>query len=74
MPCWKMVKIVNIIMGTLMNLMDIMPSYGARRLKICRKCDRMKTGAVLGERCGKCGCILKSKVAVESEKCPDGKW
>lgn len=74
MPCWKMVKIINIITGTVNNLMNIMPSYGEDRLEICRKCDKLKVGVMFGERCGKCGCILKSKVTVESEKCPDGKW
>lgn len=25
-------------------------------------------------RCGKCGCFMKAKVALESAKCPVGKW
>lgn len=39
------------------------------RLDVCKSCDEYKNG-----RCGKCGCFLRFKTAIESESCPLGKW
>lgn len=39
------------------------------RLDICKKCVHYIQG-----RCAVCGCILKYKTKMETEKCPIDKW
>lgn len=40
------------------------------RLAVCGDCEQ---GA--GRRlCGACGCVIKVKVRLASEACPEGKW
>jgi hypothetical protein len=41
----------------------------AERIKICQECPLLR-----GLRCSKCGCNTVAKVALEGEKCPEGKW
>lgn len=41
----------------------------AERLNVCRKCPFYRFG-----KCQICGCFLRAKTALESEKCPLGKW
>lgn len=43
----------------------------AERLEICKGCEFYIPDQ---DRCGKCGCPLKSKSAWKSSKCPIGKW
>lgn len=43
----------------------------AERLEICKGCEFYIPAQ---DRCGKCGCYLKSKSAWKSSKCPIGKW
>ena len=43
----------------------------AERLEICKGCEFYIPDQ---DRCGKCGCYLKSKSAWKSSKCPIGKW
>jgi hypothetical protein len=43
----------------------------AERLEICKGCEFYIPEQ---DRCGKCGCFLKSKSAWKSSKCPIGKW
>ena len=38
-----------------------------KRLLICSDCTNCRT-------CPKCGCYLKAKAALATEKCPEGKW
>lgn len=38
-----------------------------KRIKICSKCHG-------GWRCPHCGCFIKAKAALLTEKCPEGKW
>jgi len=42
-----------------------------QRLDICKGCEFYIPEQ---DRCGKCGCYLKSKSAWKSAKCPIGKW
>ena len=42
-----------------------------KRLEICQGCEFYIPEQ---DRCGKCGCYLKSKSAWKSSKCPIGKW
>ena len=42
-----------------------------RRLNICYDCDRFDKASI---RCLECGCKLKAKANIDSEKCPLGKW
>ena len=40
------------------------------RLKVCKECNY-----ILNEkRCKLCGCYLKPKAALLTEKCPDARW
>ena len=41
----------------------------ARRSGICEGCDFYKEGV-----CARCGCLTVSKVVLNTEKCPVGKW
>ena len=67
-------KVLNIIVGTFNNLFGIMPSFGRSRMRKCMGCAHVRNGKVLGYRCSRCGCILRSKVTVRDEKCPIGVW
>lgn len=40
-----------------------------RRWSICVACDQL-----VSERCLKCGCYMRVKVGLATEKCPIGKW
>lgn len=42
----------------------------AQRLAICKPCPYRTRD----NRCSSCGCFIKAKVRVPSEKCPNGKW
>ena len=42
----------------------------SQRMAICRKCPSMTRD----KRCVHCGCFLKLKTRVPTEKCPTGKW
>ena len=44
-----------------------------RRLDICNRCEH-KIKYMGSYICDQCGCILKSKASVESEKCLMNKW
>lgn len=67
-------KVVNIIVGTFRNIFNIKTSFENERLKICNKCEHRKHIKGLGDICTQCGCVIKSKVKVDSEKCVDNKW
>lgn len=41
----------------------------AERLEICEPCDRR-----VGLSCGECGCWLRPKAKMRTEKCPLSKW
>lgn len=73
--CRKMVirKLLNIIVGNWRNITGYKSDEQKRRLKICKSCEHnIKFG---GTRiCDQCGCIIKSKASVESEKCLMNKW
>ena len=66
-------KIRNIIVGNWRNLTGYTSDEQIRRLDICKTCEHnIKFG---GTRiCELCGCIIKSKVSIESEKCLMNKW
>lgn len=53
------------------------------RLDICKGCEHLKRSVVglsesadvsLTDRCDVCGCFVRGKVLIESERCPNGKW
>lgn len=59
-------------------LIDLMPEEKrapaetrARRLSVCRVCDRLQNGM-----CTLCGCYVEIRAAKKHMKCPDvpGKW
>lgn len=66
-------KIRNIIVGNWRNLIGYTSDEQKRRLDICKTCEHNIKFS--GTRiCNLCGCILKSKAAVEDEKCYINKW
>lgn len=66
-------KIKNIIIGNWRNLTGYKSDEQKRRLDICKTCrHNVKFGRA--RICNLCGCILKSKTAVEDEKCYINKW
>ena len=66
-------KIRNIIVGNWRNLTGYTSDEQKRRLDICKSCEHniKFSGARI---CELCGCILKSKASIESEKCLINKW
>ena len=66
-------KIRNIIVFNQINLNDYTSDETKRKRYICKSCEHnikyMKTRI-----CDQCGCIIKSKTTVESEKCLMNKW
>ena len=66
-------KIRNIIVGNWKNLTGYTSDEVERRRSICKKCD--SNIKFMGTRiCEHCGCIIKSKTAVLTEKCLMNKW
>lgn len=45
----------------------------AGRLEICATCPH-RTASMVGDRCLKCGCIIKLKARIPMAHCPIGKW
>jgi heterodisulfide reductase subunit A-like polyferredoxin len=44
-----------------------------KRLAICNSCPHKEE--LIGQpRCGACGCFLKLKASLATEKCPKDKW
>ena len=43
------------------------------RLSFCKVCEHKKM-VYKAIACGKCGCIMQSKVRFTRQKCPIGKW
>jgi|TARA_R100000963_G_C4614635_1_gene83939 hypothetical protein len=44
------------------------------RMKICHSCEHLKMGFIKPSECEVCGCIIRLKVKIPSEKCPIDKW
>lgn len=66
-------KIRNIIVGNWRNLTGYQSDEMKRRLDICKSCEHnIKFGST--RICDQCGCILKSKASIDSEKCLMNKW
>jgi len=64
-------KLFNILIGTWRNLIGYDRDYIRKRRKICKSCEH--NIKFMGTRiCDKCGCVIKSKTAVENEQC--NKW
>ena len=66
-------KIRNIIIGNWRNLTGYTSDEQKRRLDICKSCEHnfKFSGARI---CDLCGCVLKSKASIDSEKCLMNKW
>lgn len=45
-----------------------------KRVEICNKCINKRHHEVIGDYCDLCGCPLKSKLRVKSEKCKINLW
>jgi len=61
---------------------DIVITDQATRMMICKMCPQVTKSKVVGYVCGKlaqptentCGCILKLKTNLKSQRCPQRKW
>ena len=40
-----------------------------QRIEVCKKCEYYTKG-----KCSICGCVLKYKTKMETERCPINKW
>ena len=66
-------KLRNIIVGNWRNLIGYTSDETKRRRQICKMCNYNVN--YLGTHvCDCCGCPIKSKTTVESEKCLMNKW
>lgn len=63
----------EIIKGVTNHLINGDTELSRMRMDICNKCPEKVEDVIFGDRCGKCGCILKFKVKSDS-KCPLKKW
>ena len=67
------IKLRNIIVGNWRNLTGYTSDETKRRRQICKSCSsNIKYAGV--RICEHCGCPIKSKTTVESEKCLMNKW
>lgn len=75
----------DIIKGTVGILKSNIASYQTdpetvySRLDLCRDCPYLKisTNKITKKtifKCGVCGCFLKAKTKIKTEKCPKGFW
>lgn len=45
------------------------------RLAVCRTCDHFqKATSTTQPTCALCGCIVKMKAFLQTERCPDNRW
>lgn len=65
-------KMVNIVKGTINNLLNRFDNESSRRLNICLQCENLGHIKGFGYYCKNCGCIIKSKITVKDEIC--NKW
>lgn len=66
-------KIRNILVGNWRNLTGYTSDETKRRRQICKTCEHnIRIG--ITRICNQCGCFIKPKTAVESEKCLMNKW
>ena len=66
-------KLRNIIVGNWRNLTGYTSDEQIKRLKICKSCEH--NSKYMNMRiCDMCGCVLKSKASIHSEKCLMNKW
>ena len=66
-------KIQHIIVGNYRNLTGYISDETKRRRQICETCEH--NIKYMGTRiCDQCGCIIKAKTTIESEKCLMNKW
>ena len=83
-PCGKMHKIVHGAAGLFKAAVGIDAAEQAvvdARTKLCLDCPH-NVAPVMGRlsgiaglrQCDICSCLIKAKVLLASEKCPEGKW
>lgn len=51
------------------------PAEEINRWHECRRCPHRIPGPeLLGDQCGRCGCLLDAKLLLTTERCPDNRW
>lgn len=68
------ISLMHHAVATIRNTNRVSPEEKARRLAICHACEFLIHKEGKSDRCGKCGCFLKWKTALESWHCPIKKW
>ena len=66
-------KILLIVKGNFNYIKSNFSYNSKKRLIICNKCEKSELISNI-KVCGICGCIIKAKVTISSEKCPLNKW
>ncbi len=57
--------------SSIQEYVDQMRSMYAERLATCKSCEHLRP---VINQCKECGCFVYAKTAIESAKCPLGKW
>ena len=51
------------------------PDVRSERMAVCEACPNFQASeGALGARCSVCGCFLKAKTALITQRCPENKW
>lgn len=64
------------ILKAKLNLDPVSDKLKYNRMTICCSCEQIeyKNDNLVNAKCSECGCYLKYKIALDSEKCPLNKW
>ena len=66
-------KILLIIKGNFNYITSNFSYKSKKRIVICNNCEKLELISKI-KVCSICGCIIKAKVTISSEKCPLNKW
>lgn len=64
------------ILKSKLNLDPVTDSLAYNRMSVCYTCEsiEVKNDDLRNSKCSECGCWLKYKINLKSEKCPLDKW
>jgi len=72
-PLWKQARtfLLALYRHVMAGLPQTHQASVKARWKACKACPRYQADT---ERCGACGCFLRSKIAWELSECPEKRW
>jgi len=72
-PIWKQARtfLLALYRHVMAGLPQTHQASVKARWKACKACPRYQADT---ERCGACGCFLRSKIAWELSECPEKRW